>query len=182
MVEQAVVKRYVGALFNAALHAHVVPDVEADLRAISDVFGHSPRLMSLLSAPLLDLRRKKQILTNVFAGRVNDLTLRFIVLLLDKRREEVLPAAFEEFSRLHYVHRGIKPGHLFVAQPVSDREVDAIAAVLGRRFGGTVELDVEVQPELIGGARVILGDTVLDGSVRRRLRRLRDHLTSPARR
>ena len=178
MVERAVVRRYAGALFAAALRQDNILQVEEDLKSLQAIFRASPRLMGLLSAPLLDLPRKKGILTRVFHGRISPLTERFMLLVMDKHREQVIPEAADEFIQLHFEHRGVKPGVLTVSHAISEADVSRIEAAMGRRFGGTVELEVEVDSELLGGARVVIGDTVVDGSLQGRLRRLRQHLLS----
>ena len=176
MVERSVVKRYVEALFGVARRENSISEVEADLQVLEQVFAASPRLMRLLTAPFVDAPRKQEILSRALTEQLNPLTLRFVLLLLEKHREEVLPLAGEEFTRVHYQHRGIQPGRLTVAQPISSDEVEELGAALSRRLGRQVELTVEVDPDLLGDGRVVLGDTVIDDSLQGRLRRLREHL------
>jgi F-type H+-transporting ATPase subunit delta len=179
MAEQTIVRRYVKALFDVAHRQELVEQVGADLNALGAVLRGTPQLARVLRAPTIAPARKRALLRSVFGGRMNELTLRFLEMIVEKRREEILADAPPDFQRLSYEMLNILPAKVTSAVPLSAEERAALAAALGRRTGKRIELQEAVDPALIGGATLRIGDTIMDGSVRGRLRRLRERLLNP---
>jgi F-type H+-transporting ATPase subunit delta len=175
MTELAVVRRYVRALFNTAQQAGVVDQVEEDLRSVDQVIRGSSRLSRALGAPTISTDQKKELMARAFAG-VNPLTLRFLLLVLDRRRQAFLPAVHAEFRRLANEARNILPVEVSSAVPLEAAEQERLAAALAARTGKTIRLEVTHRPELIGGLIVRMGDTILDGSVKTKLDQLHARL------
>jgi F-type H+-transporting ATPase subunit delta len=176
MAHISIARRYVQALFSTALKGGTVERVETDLETIDALLRTEPRLLRVFRAPTISPEQKKGIAQRLFETQVSNLTLRFLFLLIDKRREAVLPVVNREFRRLSYAARGILPVTATVAQRLSPEERTSLIAALGQRTGKTVELSEEVDPGLIGGVVLRLGDTIIDGSVAGQLRRLRQQL------
>ncbi len=103
-----------------------------------------------------------------------------IQLLLRRGRIHQLPTVAAEFRRLDNARQGITLATATSAAPLSPDEIRAITARLEQLSGGRVELDVQVDPSLLGGLIVRVGDRLIDGSVRGRLERLRNQLVSGA--
>ena len=112
---------------------------------------------------------------------MHELTQRFLDMVIDKRREAILALVPVEFRRLSYELLNIQPTEVTSAAPLGADERAALSTALARRTGKRIELREAVDPALIGGAIVRIGDTILDGSVRGSLRRLRERLLNPAR-
>jgi len=176
MAELFVVRRYAQALFEAAGRAGQVDQVEEELRQIDQILRSSPQLMRAFQAPTIGGPRKVQLVRDIFSGRASELTVRFLCLAVRRRREGVLPRAYQEFHRLANEARGVIPVQVTAAVPLTGDEERSLAAALGRRTGKSVELRLAVDPEILGGLVVRMGDTVMDGSVRTRLRLLRQRL------
>lgn len=176
MAEISVARRYVRALFDAAIRAQAIDQVEADLKAVDQILRAVPRLGRVLHAPTIAGPRKRALLDTAFSGRVGDLTLRFLHLVVDRRREDALPELYNEFRALADQHRGIVSVEVTSAVPLSDAEREALAQSLSRRTSKKVQLVVQVDEALIGGLQLRMGDTIVDGSVRTRLARLRERL------
>jgi len=176
MAELAVVRRYANALFSAASAAGNVDQVENELGAVHQVLRTVPRLQKVLQAPTIAGERKKALLKTAFAGQVGPLTARFLDLVVDRRRESILRDIHTEFHRLANSARNILPVGVISATPLTDAEQDALAAALARRTGKRVVLRVEIDPQILGGLMLRMGDTVIDGSVRSRLEQLRTRL------
>lgn len=176
MAELAVVRRYAHALFGTATRAGSVDQVESDLGAIHEVLRTVPRLQRVLQAPTIPGEKKKALLKTAFGAQVGPLTARFLDLVVDRRREGILTNIHAEFHRLANEANNILPVGVISATPLTDAESDALAAALAKRTGKRVVLKVEVQPEILGGLVLRMGDTVIDGSVRSRLEQLRTRL------
>ncbi len=180
MAGVAIGRRYAQALFHTAAKAGTVERVETDLETIDALIRTSPRLLRILRAPTIGPAQKRELAGRLFESQISNLTLRFLYLLIAKRREAVLPEVNREFRQLSYAARNILPVTATVASRLSAEERAGLTATLGRRTGKTVELSEEVDPDLIGGIVLRLGDTIIDGSVAGQLRRLRQQLLAGA--
>ena len=178
MAELSVVRRYARALFDTAMKAGSLDQVEEDLRGIDQTFRGVPRLGRALGAPTIAASRKKELLEQAFSQRVSPLTLRFLTLALTRRRQDIFLDIYAEFRRLANDARGIVPVKVQTAVALTDAERDQLATALAKRTGKQVRLEVDVEPELIGGMIVRMGDNILDGSIRSKLRRLHQRLGS----
>ena len=103
-----------------------------------------------------------------------------IGLLLRRRRLEAIVDIAREFRRLYNLEQGIVEARATSAAKLSDDEVKALSARLEQMTGGRIELTLSVDPALLGGLQVRMGDLLIDGSVRGRLERLRSRLESGA--
>jgi F-type H+-transporting ATPase subunit delta len=103
-----------------------------------------------------------------------------MALIVRRRRLEMLPLIAREFRRLYNKKAGIVEATALSATPLDERELAALRARLEQMTGGTVELKTGIDPSLLGGVQVRLGDLLIDGSVRGRLERLRNRLASGA--
>lgn len=169
-------RRYAGALFETARQADVVDRVESDLGMITYSLQTMPRLSEVLNHPLISRARKKGIASDIFRGKVEDVTLRFLDLVIEKRREEILPEVEPEYVRLANEHRGVITVAVTSAVPLTGDEVKALKAKLDEFTGKNADLELSEDPDLIGGLTIRIGDTVIDGSVRGYLASLREQM------
>lgn len=171
--ERVLAGRYATALFQAAAAKGEEQKVQAEL-------GQSHRLllgaMGALRHPRVPPADKKKILKGVLSGEVGATTLRFLELLVDKKRFDLLAMAAVNYGRLAADKRGAAKAAVRAARPLSSEERKQLAAKLHIFSGKEIELDVKEDPELIGGITVKIGDWVLDSSLRGQLRRLRESL------
>jgi len=178
VIEPRIVRRYATALFNAARKAGVVDQVESDLGLVSFTVESSPRLRQALESPLVPAERKHGVLDGVFRGKVHEVTLSYLYLLVDKRREEAITATEPVYIELANEARGIVSVNVTTAAPLSKEQEARLKAKLSERTGKTVELAVRVDPSIIGGVSIKIGDTVIDGSIKGQLGTLREKLLS----
>lgn len=165
--------RYAAALFQAASAKGEEQKVQADLGAahklLLDVRG-------VLRHPRVPPANKKKLLHELLDGKVGATTLRFLELLVDKKRFELETMIGANFAKLAADKKGSAKAHVRTARPLSAEEQKTLAAKLKDFSGKDIELDVKEDPELIGGVAVKIGDWVLDSSLRGQLRRLRESL------
>jgi F-type H+-transporting ATPase subunit delta len=112
----------------------------------------------------------------VFSGKVSDLVLNFLLMVIGKRREAQIPAIYHAFLELANDARGIVEVEVRSAIPLPDETVRNLEAKLVKHLGKRVKFQTQVAPELLGGLVVRVGDELMDGSVRTRLQRMRDRL------
>lgn len=172
-------RRYAGALFETARQSDVIDvidKVESDLGMIGYSLQTMPRLVEALNHPLIPRERKKAIVSDIFKDKVQAVTLRFLELVIDKRREEILPEIEPEYVRLANDWRGIISVAVISAVPLTGDEIAALKAKLDEFTGKRTDLDLQGDPGLIGGLTVRIGDTVMDGSVRGYLASLKEKM------
>jgi F-type H+-transporting ATPase subunit delta len=137
------------------------------------------QLMTVLANPALPLDQRLQAADRVLAGLSQ--SVRNIVLLLVRRgRIEQLPRVAAEFRRLDDRRNGLTHATATSAAPLGADEIRAITARLEAMTGDRIALETAVDPDLLGGVVVRVGDRLIDGSVRGRLERLRNQLASGA--
>ena len=145
-------------------------------KMISDVsaaMGSDITLRHFLESPRVSADQKKEILGKAFADRAPRLFVRFLQALVTNRRQMLIPRiATEYFSLLDAAENRVHADVTLAQQP-TDEETARIAASLRKALGKDVVPHVRVDPSIIGGVVVKMGDTVMDGSVRRRLGILR---------
>lgn len=143
---------------------------------VSAAMGSDATLRRFLESPKVSADQKKEILGKAFADRAPRLFVRYLQALVTNRRQMLIPViATEYFALLDAVENRVHADVTLAKQPTDD-ETAAIAASLGKTLGKEVMPHVRVDPRIIGGVVVKFGDTVMDGSVKRRLAMLRTRM------
>ncbi|PIR15936.1 MAG: F0F1 ATP synthase subunit delta [Elusimicrobia bacterium CG11_big_fil_rev_8_21_14_0_20_64_6] len=163
--------RYAAALFQAAAAKGEEQKVQADLGSAHNLLLDA---MSVLRHPRVPPASKKKLLHDALGGKVSAMTLRFLDLLVDKKRFDLMVMVSAVYAKLAAEKRGLAKAHVRTAAPLSSEAQQQLAAKLKKFTGKEIELDVKEDSELIGGVTVKIGDWVLDSSLRGQLRRLRE--------
>lgn len=179
VVDRKVAKRYANALFQTARQTGASDAVQRDLASLEALWSQVPALRHALESPLVPGERKHEIVDKAFAADLEALSKSFLHLLIEKRRENILSEVSEEFNRQADVERGLIRAEAIVAAPLDQAQESALVEGLKKRTGKQIELTVNVEPDILGGAIVRMQDTVIDGSVRGALERLREQMLHP---
>lgn len=174
MSNPAVAKRYAEALFDVANSQGQTDAVEQEFASVVEVLNAHPALNNLLQSPSLSVEVKKKQITDLFGGRVSAIVLNFLKLLFDRRRQDSIVGIYDEFVRLVDKALGRVKASVESATPLTEEELQTLTEKLGTT--GKVKLTTKVNPSLIGGIKVRLGDRVFDYSVATRLERFRQTL------
>jgi F-type H+-transporting ATPase subunit delta len=166
--------RWAGALYGLAQKRGALEQVVRDVQRIAKAVAE-PELRRRIVNPHVPRAERRAALDPLLAG-AHALTRNFVHLLLDRGREEVLFGLGAAFHRRGLDERRQLEGVVESARPLEPAQVQEIAAKLGGLMQRELLLQNRVVPELIGGARVIAGTRMLDGSVRGRLEQLRKRL------
>ena len=172
-------RRYAEAAFEIALRDGTVDAWRGDLEDGASILGDG-RVMGALTNPAIPLEARMTLVTDTIGRRVSRPVLNLVLLLLRRERIELAPRVAAEFKRLDDRRLGVTPATATSAVPLEPDEVRALASRLEQLTGGRVELDLQVDPNIVGGLVVRVGDRLIDGSVRSRLERLRSRLVSAA--
>lgn len=150
------------------------------IRDIADAIDSDIKLRRFLESPRISEQEKSAVLQKSFGDRVPPMFLRFLQILVTKRRQMLVPAIATEYNDILDQSEERVHANVTVAQKPADGEEKSIADQLGRVLGKRVIPHFHVNPAILGGVIVKVGDTVMDGSLRRRLHRLRWSITRGA--
>jgi F-type H+-transporting ATPase subunit delta len=172
LIGSRVSRRYAKALFGQCQEENLLDKVEQDLMMIMDTYHKSSDLPMLLMSPIIQTRDKKQVLQSVFKSAVHKLTFDFLMLLLEKNREENLPEVISYFMKFLDESRGILRGQLISAHPFSSEQKSALISQLEKHTGKKILIDEQLDTSLIGGFMVRMEDTVIDNSIKNQLQKM----------
>ena len=176
---ETAIRRYAEAAFEVATRDGTVDHWRSELETAAAIVA-APKVGRALGNPSTPLEERTATAEATFAKAVSRPVLNLILLMLRRGRIEQLPHLADEFRRLDNLRRGITLATATSASPLSPDEVRAITERMEQYTGGRIELDLKVDPSLLGGLVVQVGDRLIDGSVRSRLERLRIQLVSGA--
>ena len=167
---------YAEALFELALEKGQAEDLEVEFGHLADLIRDQSEFALFLESPAITTDQKKACLTKAFEGRVSDMFLDFLNVVADKGRLDCLLDMQISFSRLADEKAGRIQGVLTTAVELSKKEQVRLSEKIGRALRKTIELESVVDPSILGGMVLKIGDTLIDGSVKRSLARLRKQL------
>lgn len=178
MAERTTIARpYADAAFGIAKDMSALADWSAML-ALAKAVAADPAMARTLENPKLGAEEKSSLFLSIAGDRFTAEMRNFVRVLVDAHRIELLPEIAELFEAFRADAEGVAKATIESAQPLSDAQVAELAEAMARRLGKRVDATASVNPALIGGARIAVGDTVIDGSVRGKLAHMRQSLMS----
>jgi F-type H+-transporting ATPase subunit delta len=174
--DTTVAARYAKGLFLFTEKRGETARALADLQGLLEVLKPGTAAERFLASPVVLPSEKKKLLEQALAGRVIRGVLFFLDLLLRKKRMHEFPVVVAEFEALVERAQGIQRAHVVSAVPLEDAERERLHRALERYTHGGIKLETEVDPALIGGALVRIGDRVIDRSARTLLRAIAERL------
>lgn len=163
-----IARPYAEAAFDIARGDNALPQWSEMLRFLSALVLDS-QVAALLDNPKLAESEKESLLLSVAGDRVPAIGRNFLRVLVEADRVALLPEIARLFDKLKAEAEGVAQATIQTAYPLDEAQVRELTSALERRFGKRIEATVEVDRSLIGGARIAVGDTVIDGSVRAKL-------------
>lgn len=169
-VSSRVAGRYAKSLMDLSKEMGKLDPVVEDMKSIASAVKNRD-LYLLLQSPIINADKKNSIMTAIFGGKLSDLTMSFIKICVDKGREGLLPDISTEFLAAHKKMQGITTVKVTAATPLSTEAIEAIRKQLVASSDtlAKVEIEVKVDPSLIGGYVVEFGDKLYDASVAHKL-------------
>jgi F-type H+-transporting ATPase subunit delta len=143
---------------------------------VAEAMQNDRTLRLFLESPRVSAAQKNRILGRAFEGQLPALFIRYLQALVSHRRQMLLPVIAREYHDLVDQVEGRLHANVTVAEEPGDRERRSIAKELSRAYGKEVVPHFAVNPAILGGVVIRVGDTVLDGSIRRRLATLRTRM------
>ena len=172
-----IARRYAQALFMAASRKDVVARIGQDLELVQSADrATDERLRLFLEAPQVPTDKKLAVIESVLRPFAHPLVVEFFKLLLAKKRLFRLRDVVVEFERLVEQHQGIVRARVTSAVPLNDAELNGLVASLEQGLSKKVKVDAHVDPAILGGLVVKVGDRIADRSVTTLLSELREQL------
>ena len=177
MIESRVAIKYATALFRTAKRTAQVESISRDLVTLSELVNTNVLLKNFVESPQVEEKDKKQLLTSTFKALISEALFSFLMLVLSKHRIQYLAPMTNEFQRLVKEDQGIVEARLVTARSLDQALADEVREELERSTGKKVEMKLEVDPSLIGGIVIVLGDKIIDRSIRHQLGQLKDQMS-----
>jgi F-type H+-transporting ATPase subunit delta len=162
-------KRYAIALFNAAKAEDVLDQVHGDVTSFGKLLQVEPGLRNFLLSLRVSGEEKRELILKALGDRASGLFVKFVLLLIDKKRTANFDEIARAFISLYEDHQGVVEVRVVTAIPL-DAELERKAKdVVERRTGKKVKLEKRVEPRIIGGMIMFIENQVYDGSITNRL-------------
>ncbi|MFN8416645.1 MAG: ATP synthase F1 subunit delta [Cytophagaceae bacterium] len=175
MKEERVAARYAKSLIDLASDMNLLEQVYIDMKGIYKVCKSEPVLVSVMHNPIVSEKKKENILTQLFSGKVQDVTLRLLVLVARKKREAIIKDIAAEFIAQYHEKAGIVKAEVITVSPLTDAQRDNFIAIVGKG-GKKVELTETINESIIGGFVLKIGDKQVDQSIKSKLSKLKQNL------
>ena len=178
MHEESISRNYAEALLALARKANAAGEWASLFNAVASAVEEDLTLRRFLAAPQISAADKNAVLKKAFEGKAPPMFIKFLQKLVTNRRQVLIPDIATEYGNLLDAAEGRVHARVTVARETSAADQETITKELSRALKKTVVAHMAVNPAILGGIVVRVGDTVMDGSVRRRLGALRARMIS----
>jgi F-type H+-transporting ATPase subunit delta len=174
VVTDSLIRGYAEGLFRVVQAEGDLDRVEDELYRFGKTLESNNELKQALSDQSMDRAARIKILEDLLGGKASPHTIGLLAFVVEQGRGRQLPQILEELSELVAEARNSVVAEARSAVPLDDKQQEALAKALAQATGKKIELKVIVDPSVIGGVVTKVGDTVIDGTVKRRLEQLKE--------
>ena len=176
MSNSAAAKRYAIALFDLAKEKNELPAVENDLRELNLVWNGNKDVKALFTSPKLSIEKKKVLIREIFSN-ANPIVINTLLVLIDKKRLNEVSNIISEFMTLYADAQGVASAKVYSTRELTEAERENISSVFAKNVGKqSLRIQNIVDPSIIGGLRVQIGNRIYDSSLSTKLDRLKRNL------
>ena len=176
MRDETVARNYADTLFELAQRHEGLEAFATGIQTVARLLDEDPRFRLFLETPRIADADKKAVVRRVFGDVLPRQLVHFLLMTIDKRRQRLLRAISREYAALLDEHEGRAHVEVTLARPMDDATRGLLAERLTVLLGKKAIPHIRVKPEIIGGIVMRTGDTIYDGSIRRRLEAMRRQL------
>jgi F-type H+-transporting ATPase subunit delta len=176
LATDGLVDGYAKALFNVVLAEGELDRVEDELFRFGKLVEANHELRQALADRSIDREQRIKVLEDLLADKVSPHTLGLLTFIVSQGRARQLPRILDELSELAADARNSVVAEVRSAVPLDEQRRKRLADALSKATGLSVEVKVIVDPSVVGGVVAKIGDTVIDGTVKRRIEQLREQV------
>ena len=173
---------YADSILDLATTAGQADAIAEELASLSDLWRREPSFAAMMSSAAIDQDARCESLKRIFMGKVSGITLNLLLVLNHRRRAMILPYVCEAFHRKRNTAMSRAAVQVISAAPLDDGQRTKIAAEVKRLTGKTADFVERVDPNVLAGLSIQVGDRVYDFSARRRIRDIRRSLAESVQR
>jgi len=169
-----IAKRYAQALFELGKEENVLDILHDELKTVGEILDKEETLQNILNHPQISGEQKKEIWITLFQGKAHPLTLNFLLLLTDRKREGFLAEIIQQFEQVMREEKNIGVAQVITAIELTEEQKTKLQEKLTQITGKeNMELETKVNHEIIGGIIVKVGNLLMDDSIVSHLASLR---------
>ena len=176
MKSSKVASRYAKSLLEIAIEQNKIDSVLGDMQFLTEINNESRDLELLIQSPIVNPDKKVEIFERIFE-QFETVSMAFVKLITKNGRESLLPQIADAFQAMVKEHKGIVPVSLISASPLDAKTKEMITNKVQTLVSGQLEIEEKIDPALIGGFIVRMGDTQIDASVASQFNNLKQRLT-----
>ena len=178
MNNNAIAERYAAALFNLASEQRQEARFGSVLDDIEQIAKEHPNFLRIMKHPVVRREDKKDMLKQLFSGKVPDEVLHFLYLLVDKKRENILQDIIPVYRELLNAHNKTVITDVTTAIPMFKKTQAILQKQLEEYLGQQVVMNCNTDPDMLGGVMIKVGDRLIDGSLKTQLSEMAQNLVS----
>jgi len=169
---------YAKAVFDLALEKKVLEDVTKDMQTLIALCKSNREFLLMLKSPILKTDKKKKIVTTIFTGSLAAVTMTFFRIIIEKRREPLLPDIAAAFIGLYKDYKKILTTTVKTPVPLTEATRKQILGIMKSQTKGSIELIEEIKEDLIGGFVLQWKDMQYDASIQNQLQKMKREMAN----
>jgi len=174
---ELVSKTYSEAIFEVALEEGRLNELQKEFDFVVASFTAYPEFYEIIKTPKISITEKKTVIQETFGGSISQTLLNFLKIVIDKKRGADILDIKRAFDARVDEQNGVVKATVESVIPLTDDQLDALSLSLKRLTGKEVQLSTLINPELLGGLVIKVGDRIIDGSVKFKLEGMLESLT-----
>ena len=175
-INKGIIKKYAQALYKVAVKENDINQISTRLHSIRNILKSVPALSQLLSTRRVQVKDKMIILKNILGDKISDIEMDLMVLLIENGHIMLFGEVIKRFDYLLDKNSEVIKVQITSSVKLSDDEVHQISTKIENKFQKKVDVNTETDASIIGGIKLRVGNTLIDGSVYNRLQKMRDIL------
>jgi len=171
-----VAKVYANSIFDIAKEKNILPQIEEELKVVSDILKEEDNFRNYLNAPGINNDSKKGFVDKVFAGKISEYIVNLLKLLIDNGRQSVVSEIYRAYVELNDIANNRQRITVITQSNLDSSLLNKIKAEVGTKLGMEVIVTEQVDESILGGIIIKIGDLVIDGSLAKGLKNIRRNL------
>ncbi len=166
-------KRYAQALLDISIHD--IRTARREFEQLKDIYNSDTQFREFLLDPRVKSDKKQTAVRNIFSGKISESMLNFLLLLIVKKRVNELPGIHAQFESLADRMGNVLDMKVVTVAPLEESQLKSLKEKFGKKYSSNeVKITEIIDPSIIGGIKVIIGDKVYDGSIKGRIQTLNE--------